>query len=81
MSNSTGKDRLVELLEQKKKLGQVLRKHQEYIDFIRQPRVKIQPDHLIQFAKNISYTLNAPPGYKEGGKIQYLQCTVCTCLG
>ena len=69
-------ENLTELLQEKKKVSALLRKHKEFLDRIRENDQPMNSNHVIQFARNISYTLSAPRDYKEESKSFHLYSIV-----
>ena len=59
-------------LQLKKKMASVLQQHKDVLETLRTQTRKVQTNYLIEFARNISYSLSAPPNYKEGGATHLL---------
>ena len=55
-------------LQIKKKIASALQKHEDILETLKMQSRKVPADFLLQFARNVSYSLSAPPNYKEGGR-------------
>ena len=64
-------DELIARLQLKKKIASVLQQHEDVLECLRTQTRKVQTDFLLEFARNISYSLSAPPNYKEGGETRF----------
>ena len=65
-------DELNARLQLKKKIASVLQQHEDVLEILGTQTRKVQTDFLLEFARNISYSLSAPPNYKEGGETRFI---------
>lgn len=62
-------EELTKRLQLKKQLASTLQRHEDLLETLKGSASKVRTDYLLEFARNISYSLSAPPNYKEGGNL------------